>query len=430
MLIQISGGRVLDPARGTDEIDDLWLFDDRIIEPPTRPAEHIIDATGLWVVPGLIDLHVHLREPGGEHKEDIASGTAAAAAGGFTTVCAMPNTSPTSDSPEIIEYVRKKANEIGRCRVKPVAAVTVERAGRELTGFDGLLAAGAAALSDDGSPVATSEMLERALTCAEALGALVMDHPEDMSLSAGGAVHQGAVAARLGLPGIPASAEETCVSRDLEVAERLGARIHLQHISTQGSVELIRKAKARGVRVSAEVTPHHLIGTDELLEHDPSMVKVNPPIRSERHREALRKGLVDGTLDAIATDHAPHTLEEKNQPLERAPFGISGLESALSLCLELVNTGLITPLRLVDALSTTPSRILGCPGGTLAPGVQADVTLIDPRIAHRIDPSAWSSRGRNTPFADREVLGRTVATLLRGAPTFWCLDEAPPPVSQ
>lgn len=426
MLIHIVNGRVLDPSRDLDEISDLWLLDGHIVATPEAAPDRLIDATGLWVVPGLIDLHVHLREPGGEHKEDIASGSAAAAAGGFTTVCAMPNTTPAVDAPSIVERILQRSAEVGLCRVLPVAAVTKGRAGLELTDFEELSASGAAAFSDDGSPVATADLLGRAMTRAGKLGALVMDHPEDLDRAKGGAVHEGSRSAKLGLPGMPAAAEDACVARDLETAETVGGRIHLQHISTAGAVELIRRAKARGVEVTAEVTPHHLIGTDELLEKDPSLAKVNPPLRSERHREAVRRGFADGTLDVVATDHAPHTLDEKARPVEDAPFGISGLESALPLCLELIDAGLVTPLRLIDALTTTPARILSRPGGTLAPGSPADVTLIDSRSEHRIDPSRWASRGRNTPFAGRLVRGRAVATILAGKASYWGLSGEPP----
>jgi dihydroorotase len=419
VLTRISGGRVIDPARGLDEVRDLWFEDGRVVESPGTAPDEVIDASGLWVVPGLIDLHVHLREPGGEHKEDIGSGTTAAAAGGFTAVCAMPNTSPADDDPAVLELILRRAAEVGRCRVWPVAAVTRARAGRELTDFEALLAAGAVAFSDDGSPVATADILRRALIRAGELGALIMDHPEEIALTRSGVAHDGDVAARLGLAGMPAVAEELCVARDVLLAEHLGVRIHLQHISTAGAVRLVADAKARGVRVTAEVTPHHLVGTDELLEVDPALAKVNPPLRTARDRDALRQGLADGTIDAIATDHAPHSAEEKARSPAEAPFGISGLEAALPLCMELVETGLITPLRLIDALSTAPARVLGKRGhGSLAHGVEADMTIIDPRHVHRIDPARWLSRGRNTPFASRVVRGRVVRTFVRGEPSF------------
>jgi dihydroorotase len=415
MLIHIRGGRVIDPSRGLDEPGDVWIDGDRLIAGPGAEPGRVIEAAGLWVVPGLIDLHVHLREPGHEYKEDIRSGAEAGAAGGFSAICAMPNTSPPNDTRAVTEMILRRAREVAGSRVYPVAAVTRERAGTQLTEMGDLLAAGAVAFSDDGAPIASSGILRSALDYAATFGALIMDHPDDPSLSGEGVAHEGARATRLGLAGMPSVAEDLCVMRDVLVAEYLGARIHLQHVSSAGAVRIIAEAKARGVRVTAEVTPHHLVGTDELLEGYPSAAKVSPPLRSARHRDACRRGLAEGTLDAIATDHAPQSVLEKDElTFGAAAFGIAGLESAVPLALELVRDGVIAPLRMIEALSTAPARILGVRGGTLAPGGVADVTLIDPEDPHAITPSEWRSKARNTPFAGRQVPGRAVMTIVDG----------------
>jgi dihydroorotase len=291
----------------------------------------------------------------------------------------------------------------------------VGRKGDRLTEYGDLLEGGAVAFSDDGAPIASAAVLRRALEYAESFGALVMDHAEDRSLSCRGVAHEGAVATRLGLEGMPAAAEDVCVARDILVAEFVGARVHLQHVSTAGAVRLIAEAKARGVRVSAEVTPHHLVGTDDLLVGYPAAAKVNPPLRSAEHRDALRRALAEGVIDAVATDHAPHSVLEKDEAaFSQAAFGIAGLESAVPLLLELVDAGVLTAARMIDAMSTAPTRLLGLPGGTLAVGAPADVTLVDPARPHVIDPATWRSKGRNTPFAGRSVPGCAVATFVAG----------------
>lgn len=414
MRTLIKDGRVLDPAAGVDEVRDVWIEDDRIVEAGAGEPERVVDAKGLWVVPGLIDMHVHLREPGHEYKETIKTGTEAAAAAGFTAVVAMPNTTPPNDSRAMTEMILRRAANGSGVRVYPAAAVTMGREGERLTEFGDLLDAGAVAFTDDGSPVASARVLRRALEYAETFGALIMEHAEETSFI-GGVAHEGKIATRLGLAGMPAVSEDLCVQRDILVAEYVGARVHIQHVSSAGAVRMIREAKSRGVRVTAEVTPHHLIGTDDLLEGYPSSAKVSPPLRSARHRKALREGLADGTLDAVATDHAPHSVLEKNEvAFSLAAFGIAGLESAVPLTLELVEAGLINPLRFVEALSTAPARILGLEGGTLKSGNVADVTLINPTAVHEIDAKSWKSKGRNTPFDGRKVPGRAVATYVGG----------------
>lgn len=426
MLIQIKGGRVLDPSRGVDAVGDVWIDDDRVIEAPQGTpgtVDKTIDATGFWVSPGLIDLHTHLREPGHEYKEDIKSGMASGAAGGFTAVCCMPNTSPTNDSRAMTEMILRRSSEAEGCRIYPVAAATKGRAGKEITEYGDLLEAGAVGFSDDGSPVVSTGVLRRAMEYAETFGTLIMEHPEDVSLSGHGVAHEGQIATRLGLSGMPSVSEDICVMRDILLAEYIGARIHLQHISSMGAVKLIAEAKARGVRVTAEVTPHHLVGSDELLEGYSPRAKVNPPLRSPKHREAVRKGLADGTIDAIATDHAPHSVLEKDeQSFGSAAFGIVGLESAAPLALELVKEGVLDALKMIDVMSTRPAAIIGRPGGSLAPGSVADVTLINPEDPHELDPTTWLSKGRNTPFTGRSVLGRAVATIVGGQVVFNRLD--------
>ncbi|MDD5306499.1 MAG: dihydroorotase [Deltaproteobacteria bacterium] len=419
MALAITGGRIIDPSRRIDRPGDLVIEGDTIAgERLAAKGAENIDATGLWVVPGLIDAHVHLREPGDERKETIATGLAAAAAGGFTAVMAMPNTRPANDSTEVTRFMIDKAAFLGGTRLYPVAAITLGRHGRELAPFAKLAAAGAVAFSDDGSGVADAAIIEQALTLARDLGLVVIEHAEDPSLSRGGVIHEGEVSRRLGVPGWPVEAEERMVERDLAIAERLGARLHVAHVSSAGTVRLVREARARGVRVSTEVAPHHLMLTDEdVLAHGP-MAKVNPPLRSAEHVAACREGLADGAIDMVATDHAPHTVTDKEGGLLKAAFGLVGLETAVGLLLQLVEEGVLTPPRLVEVMSCAPARAFGLPGGTLAPGSIADVTLIDPAARHVVDPSTFCSKGRNTPFAGRRLPGRAVRTIVAGRTVF------------
>lgn len=425
MRIEVRNGRLIDPARGMDEPRDLFLADGQVVAdaPPGRldrslKPERVLEAKGRWVVPGLIDLHAHLREPGEEYKETIDSGLRAAAAGGFTAVASMPNTRPANDERSVTERILRQAARVRGARVHPVAAITVGRAGQHLTEFGELLEAGAVGFSDDGACLADAGLFRRALEYARSFDALLLQHAQEPRLTVDALAHEGVRATRLGLRGWPRVAEEAIVARDLLLAGYVDARYHVQHVSSAGTVELIRAAKAKGMRVTAEVTPHHLWLTDEALEGYDTDAKVNPPLREEQDRAVLRDALRDGTLDCIATDHAPHSVLEKKIEFDRAAFGIVGLETALPLGLKLVRERVLTPLRLVETLSTAPARVLRVPGGRLAVGDPADLTLIDPERPHRIDPATFVSLGRNTPFGGYEVPGRAVATVVGGELVF------------
>jgi dihydroorotase len=423
--ILIRGGRVVDPSQKLDTILDVLLADGvvaRVGERLDAPDEaETIDASGLVVAPGLIDVHVHLREPGQEHKETIRSGARAAAAGGFTTVVAMPNTDPPIDSPATVGYVVAAAARAGGARVYPTGCITVGQAGEQLTEFGELVDAGAVAVTDDGRPVMGAGMLRMALEYALAFDIPVAVHEEELTLSRGGSMNEGIIATRLGLTGIPNEAEDVMIARDLMLAELTGGRLHVQHVSTRRGVQLIREAKARGVRVTAEGTPHHFTLTDAAVEAYRTDAKMNPPLRSEADRDAVRQGVSDGTLDVIATDHAPHHYDEKEQAFEDAPNGIVGLETSLGLSYtELVATGLLDLSTLIERMSCAPARSMGLEEkvGSLAEGRFADVTLIDPRIEWTVDPASFLSMSRNTPFAGRKLRCRAVRTIVGGV-TVW-----------
>ncbi len=425
----IKGGRVIDPSQGIDTIADVLISDGRIakVGPDIAADAEVLDATGRIVCPGFVDLHCHLREPGFEYKETIETGTLAAARGGFTTVCAMPNTEPPLDSSASIEFVLRAARERGSARVLPIACVTKGRAGKELAEMAELAAAGAIAFSDDGDPIADAAIMRRALEYSIALGLPISDHCEDKSLS-GGVMHEGWVSTRLGLRGVPAAAEESMVARDIALARLTGGHVHIAHVSTAGSVDLVRQAKAEGLPVTAEVTPHHLTVTHEVvmgggegLAYDTN-AKVNPPLRSPEDAEACVRGLLGGTIDAIATDHAPHAVEDKLCEFDLAAFGISGLETALGLVLTLAgaNRESAVPLPLlVEKLTTGPVRAFGLdkrfPGlGTLVEGAPGDVTVFDPDVEWTVEPGEFASKGRNTPVAGRQLKGRVIATVYEG----------------
>lgn len=423
--IVLAGGRVIDPASGTDEVLDIVLEDGLIaaagrgLAPSSSPANGtaVIDAKGLIVSPGLVDIHVHLRTPGQEDKEDLTSGTAAAAAGGFTAVCCMPNTDPPLDDPDLLRELNRRLAAEGCARVYPVAAVTRGLEGTRLAPLAELRRAGAAAFTDDGLPVWDDALMEAALVEARDLGVPVAQHAEVPELARGGAVHPGEPASRLNLPVIPPEAEAAMVERDCRLAEKTGGSVHVLHVSAKETVEVIRRWKSRGVAVTAEVTPHHLVLTDEVLldfDGDP-VTKVNPPLRGAEDRRALIDGLLDGTIDCIATDHAPHRRQDKQLPYETAAFGISGLETALALSAEILVGGEgLSWLRLLDLMSTVPARVFGLDGGTLSRGAPADVTVIDPDVKWTVDPEKFFSKGRNTPLAGRTVASRAVLTFVGG----------------
>jgi dihydroorotase len=417
--ILLRGARLIDPSQGLDEVRDLLLADgavvgsDREIAPPD--GTEVRDLAGLIVAPGLIDLHVHLREPGGEHKETIATGALAAAAGGFTAVCAMPNTDPPIDDPAAVGFVRAAGLRAGTARVYPVGTISVGMKGERLSEIGELVEAGAVAITDDGRPVSDDELMRLALEYARTFDIPVASHCEVLSLSRGGSMNEGIVSSRMGLAGIPTIAEDVMVARDLLVAEYTGGRIHIQHVSTKRSVELIREAKGRGVRVSAEGTPHHFTLTDEAVEGYDTNAKMNPPLRTVADRDAVREGVADGTLDTIATDHAPHHYDEKERPFADAPFGIVGLETALGLTItELVDKGVITLNTMIERMSCTPARAFNLPGGTLKSGAPADVTIFDPTAAWTVDPARFYSRSRNTPFGGWQLRGQPRITIVGG----------------
>ena len=420
--ILIRGGRVIDPARKLDEPGDVYLLEGRVEgvgrNLGTPPGAMVVDAGGQIVAPGLIDVHVHLREPGQEDLETVATGAMAAAAGGFTAVCAMPNTDPVCDNQGVVGFVKAQAQRAGKARVYPIGAISLGQKGQQLAEFGELVGAGAVAVSDDGKPVVSSHLMRTALEYARTFGIPVADHCEDPTL-AGGVMHEGLVSTRLGLKGIPAAAEEIMVARDLLLAELTGGHVHLCHMSTRGSVDLIRRAKERGVRVTAEACPHHFSLTHEACEGYDTNAKMNPPLREAEDREAIRQGLKDGTIDVIATDHAPHHYDAKEREFDDAPNGIIGLETALGLAItELVATRLLTLPELVARMSTMPARIFGLPGGTLAPGAPADVTVFDPAAEWTVRPQEFLSKSRNTPFGGRRLTGRATVTIVRGQVVF------------
>ena len=426
--VLMHGGRLVDPSQNIDEPRDVLILGGKVesvergIAGPDD-AERI-DCSGLVVAPGLVDVHVHLREPGGEHKETIRTGAIAAAAGGFTTIWAMPNTDPPLDDPAAVGYVRQEARRWARrgeggARVSPVGAATKGLAGTQMTAIGGLVAAGAVAVTDDGHPIADAGLMRRLLEYTQTFGIPVLQHAEDMSLTAGGVMNEGPVATALGLRGIPNASEAAVVARDIYLAELTGGHVHIQHVSTREAVEAIARGKDRGVRVTAEASPHHITLTDEAVRGYRTDAKMNPPLRSELDRQAVRQGLIDGVLEMVATDHAPHHYEEKEREFDDAPFGIVGIETAFGICMqELVVPGDLTLSQLIDRMSCAPAAAMGIAAGTLRPGSPADIVVLDPDSRGTVDPATFKSKSRNTPFAGCEVTGRVLRTMVGGDTRF------------
>jgi dihydroorotase len=417
--ILFRGGRVIDPSQGLDTITDIYVRDGQVVgigaDLGTPDDARIVAADGLVIAPGLVDVHVHLREPGGEEKETIATGSASAVAGGFTAICAMPNTAPPIDNQGAVGFVKAKGEAAGLARIFPIGCVTVGQRGEQLAEFGEMVAAGAVAVSDDGHPVMSSQMMRTALEYARTFGIPVADHCEDMPLAAGGAMHEGIVSMRLGLKGIPAAAEEIHVARDCILAELTGGHVHLCHMSTRGSVELIRRAKEKGLSVTAEAAPHHFALTHERVGEYDTNAKMNPPLREAEDRDAIRAGLADGTIDCIATDHAPHHYDAKEREFDDAPNGIIGLETALSIGIrELVQGGVVSLPILIDRMSCAPARLWHLPGGSLRTGGVADLVVFDPAASWTVAPERFRSKSRNTPWAGETLPGVVRMTLVNG----------------
>jgi dihydroorotase len=426
--ILLRGGRVLDPSRNIDQIADVLVADGRIEAAGERVGSvddaEIVDCGGLIVSPGFIDVHCHLREPGREDVETIATGARAAAAGGFTAVCAMPNTDPVTDNQAAVGFITRQSQRADAARVHVIGAISVGQRGETLAEFGEMVAAGAVAMSDDGKPVVSAQLMRTALEYARSFGIPVIDHCEEPTLARGGSMNEGIVSARLGLKGIPSEAEEIMVIRDILLARRTGGHVHLAHMSTFGSVELIRWGKERGINVTAEVCPHHISLTEDRVGSYDTNAKMNPPLRTARDVEALREAVKDGTIDMIATDHAPHHYDEKEREFADAPNGIVGLETALAVSVtNLVESGHIDFRTLVEKMSCAPARLFNLPGGTLARGAAADVTVFDPGASWQVDPSAFLSKGRNTPYAGMSLKGRAVATIVGGKLVYRSVDS-------
>lgn len=423
--ILIQNGRIVDPSQLIDGIGDISIENGKIVSLELKSGRakskarasdgaKVIDATGLYVTPGFVDMHVHLREPGFEHKETIATGTKAAVKGGFTSVCCMPNTSPVNDNSEITAFILDKAAEAGACRVFPIGAITKGQQGEELAEIGNMHDTGCVGFSDDGRPVMNSLIMRRAFEYGKAFGTTMISHAEDVHLAGDGVMHEGEASIRFGLRGIPAAAEEVMIARDIILAQMTGGKLHIAHVSTKGSVALIRKAKKDGVNITAETCPHYFTLTDMAVEGYNTAMRVNPPLRSAEDMAAMKAGLADGTIDAIATDHAPHHRDDKLMEFDKALCGISGLETALALSLQLVRDGVLTMPQLVNALATKPARILGLPYGTLAAGAAADIAIFDPNRTWTVDAQTFVSKGKNTPFDGWKMQGQTIMTLVEG----------------
>ena len=426
MELLLKGGRIIDPVSGRDESLDLYIRDGRIeklassVSAPS--AVQVVDLKGKIVAPGFIDMHVHLREPGFEHKETILTGCTAAAAGGFTAVCCMPNTNPAIDDESVIKFIQNKARLAlnGLVEVYPVAAVTVGRKGEHMAPLAELATAGAVAFTDDGDPVSEGEMMRRALEYGAMFNKPIIQHAQDTSLTKGGVMNEGFASTELGLAGIPGVAEEVMVARDIKIAEFTDAQYHVAHVSTAGTVALVHEAKVKGLKVSCEVTPHHFTLTHDAVRSYDTNTKMNPPLRSQEDVEAIRVGLREGTIDVIATDHAPHSFDEKQVEFQAAPFGIVGLETAIGLCVtRLVRTGDLTLYQLVEKLSVNPRKILHLPEVFCAEGESANLTILDPEAEWTVDPQRFKSKSKNTPFGGMTLIGRPVGVINKGQ-VYWC----------
>jgi len=434
MRILIKNGHIIDPSQGIDRVGDILIEDGKIKELIMQDAGYkmqdrkikdhesdsrIIDAKGLYVLPGLVDMHVHLREPGFEYKETIKTGTMAAIKGGFTTVCCMPNTYPVNDNASVTEFIIRKAAQKGYCTVLPIGAITKGQKGKELAEIGTMINEGCIAFSDDGHPVMNSLIMRRALEYSKTFDVPVISHCEDLTLSEGGVMNEGLMSVTLGLGGIPAEAEQIMVFRDILLVELTGGRLHIAHVSTEGSVNLIRDAKKRGVNVTAETCPHYFSITEDAVKGFDSNAKVNPPLRTERDIKAIKEGLRDGTIDVIATDHAPHHRDEKLREFDMAPFGISGLETALSLSLRLVEEGILTMNQLVEKMVLNPSRILRLNKGTFKVGANADIAIVDINKEYRVESERFVSKGKNTPFEGWVLKGMCFLTICKGKVYEW-----------
>jgi len=430
--ILIKNGHIVDPSQGIDEVGDILIEDGKITEVRSQKTEarhkekkslRTIDAAGLYIFPGLVDMHTHLREPGFEYKETIKTGTVAAVKGGITSVCCMPNTNPVNDNKTVTEFILRKTYAEGSCYVYPIGAVTKGQKGEELAEMAMMHEAGCVAFSDDGRPVMSTLIMRRAMEYSKALNVPIISHCEDISLSDGGVMNEGRLSAQMGLRGIPYVSEDAMVARDIILSELTGGRLHIAHVSTEGSVRLIRQAKERGVKVTAETCPHYFTITEDAVKGYNTNAKVNPPLRTQRDVDAIKEGLRDGSIDVIATDHAPHHKDEKLQEFDKAPFGISGFETALSLCLRLVHEGVLSMPQLVEKTTCVPAKILGINAGILKKGSLADITIVDINKEFKVESENFLSKGKNTPFDGWTLKGMPVITICKGQIHDWRIDE-------
>lgn len=418
MAIVLKGAKVIDPSQKIDQKVDILINNGKIaaVKKDINISEtKTIDISGKILTPGLIDMHVHLREPGFEYKEDIETGAMSGAAGGFTTLCCMPNTNPPIDNSALVRYIKSRSDEVAKSKVLPIGCVSKKQEGKEMAEIGDMAKAGAVAFSDDGKPVYDSSLMRKAMQYASFFDKIIIDHCEDPYLARYGHANESYMTTRMGIFGIPASAEEIMVARDLLLAKETGLKVHIAHVSTKGSIDLIRSAKAEGVKVTCEVTPHHLFLTDKALKGYNTNAKVNPPLRTPEDREAVEKALIDGTIDVIATDHAPHHEDEKDIEFDKAAFGMVGLETALGLVLtNLYSKGKMSLYNIIEKMATNPAKILGLKSGSLAIGHPADITIIDPNFKWTVDKNKFYSKGKNTYFHGKTLIGKTIATIVDG----------------